>query len=87
MKNLLLAMALLTALTPLAFAQSDCEESCCWANGGYWDYDYGYCEDASTEYYNCINQCEGSYGYGYSCCGSGFILAAVGGAAFLVNRK
>lgn len=84
MKMLYGVLALL-ALASLSFADSQCEQSCCYSAGGSWDYDYEYCEDASSSYYSCINNCEGNMGASYSCCGSAFVMAAVG--ALFVSRR
>jgi len=90
----LLLILLLMALTPLAFAQSDCEEICCYAEGGTWDPDFEMCNDHYATYLNCINECleaeqgpyEGSFDYEYSCCGPMFMLIGlVGAAVFLKN--
>lgn len=89
MKNIL-AILVLMALTPLAFAQYECEESCCYSYAGTWDDDFHMCNDHNVGYLNCVNECLEAgqspyedYDYGYSCCGPVFILAGLVGAAFL----
>ncbi|MCI0504240.1 hypothetical protein L0Y65_06050 [Candidatus Micrarchaeota archaeon] len=96
MKTTIFGILALFALAPAAFAQTWCEQSCCEENGGSWDSDYEYCSGADSNYYTCMDDyCStSSYETGtgsssnVSCCGSGFILAAVGGVAFLgMGRK
>jgi len=96
MKMAILCILALAAIAPLAFAQTWCEQSCCEENDGSWDSEYEYCTGADSSYYTCLDDyCSSStYDTGtggssnVSCCGSGFILAAVGGVAFIgMNQK
>ena len=91
MKTAILAIVLLAALAPAAFADSSCERSCCEESGGTWDADYEWCEDSGGSYYTCVSDYCSSYGDddyrgSVSCCGTGFILAAIGGAALFLRN-
>jgi len=94
MKIAIFGIMLLAALAPVAFAQTWCEESCCDESGGSWDSDYEMCDSPGGSYYTCLDDycsssasSSGSSG-NVSCCGSGFILGAVGATAFLcMNQK
>ncbi|MFH0737670.1 MAG: hypothetical protein V1827_03215 [Candidatus Micrarchaeota archaeon] len=86
MKNAILALLVLAAM-PLAFAQTWCEQSCCENAGGSWDPDYESCDSPDSSYYDCMNsECEGYVGGSASCCGSAFILAAIGFGAYAYRR-
>jgi hypothetical protein len=86
MRYAMVGLFLLLGLAPLAFAESDaCEQNCCGVSGGSWDEDFGSCSEPGSSYYSCINQCEGMAGTSVSCCGSAFVLAAVGAALFVLN--
>jgi hypothetical protein len=93
MKYAMLAALALLALSPVAFAQTWCEQDCCEESGGSWDSDYSYCDGPGSSYYQCLSDyCStesyqsGSGSSSVSCCGTGFILAAIGGAAFMSSR-
>ncbi len=93
MKYALLALLALAASSPVAFAQTWCEQDCCEESGGTWDSDYDYCENPGSSYYECVSDDCSSASYqpargsaSVSCCGSGFILASIGAVAFLRLR-
>lgn len=89
----ILSILVLMALTPLAFAQYECEESCCYSYAGTWDDDFHMCNDHNVGYLNCVDEClygssdDVSFDYSYSCCGPAFMLIGLVGAAFLANRR
>ena len=92
MKNLMLALILVSLLAPLAFAASDCAHTCC--SGG-WDDDFDDCLSPDDGYDACTSECEArAYAAGptppdttnathYTCCSTAFVLAAFAGALFL----
>ncbi len=91
MKKMILGVLALFALAPAAFAQTWCEQDCCEESGGTWDSEYEYCENAGSTYSECLSDWCSSDVYGStgssSCCGPSFLLAAIGGAAFIAGRR
>jgi len=85
------------AFAPVVFAQTWCEQSCCEESGGSWDSDFESCDYPGDSYYACLSDYCSSAAYetggtgttggsgSFSCCGSAFILAGVGGAAFIAG--
>ena len=90
MKFLVLVAVL--AMSSLAFAQYECEESCCYATAGTWDDDFNMCNGHNVGYLNCINDClEGDQmpyaeSDAYSCCGPAFMLVGLVGAVFFLKN-
>ena len=96
----LLILVAMLAMGSLAFAQYECEESCCYSYAGTWDADFHMCNDHNVGYLNCVDECrygspddgsyptsaEDPYSTSFSCCGPAFMLAGlVGAAVFLKN--
>ncbi len=97
----LLCILALSAIAPMAFAQTWCEQSCCEESGGSWDSGIESCDYPGDSYYSCLSDyCSTStYGTGTgdgsgtsggsgssSCCGSIIFLATLGGAAFIAGN-
>jgi len=95
MKNLMLALVLVSSFTSLAFAASDCAHTCCQTYNGAWDDDFDDCRSPAVGYDSCVSQCEAQAIAGgpigpdqsqtthYTCCSTAFVLAAFAGALFL----
>lgn len=90
----LIGILAVLGLSASIFAQTFCEQSCCNDAGGTWDSGYEMCDNADYSYYTCLSEdCSqetgGSYSPGpsASCCGSAFVMAAVGGGALFLSKK
>ena len=101
MKNILLAILLLSVLAPLARAASDCAHTCCRTYNGSWDKDFDDCRAPAGGggFDQCVSQCEaqvaasGPHGPGPASpentynCKVGAILATIAVGAFLMGKN
>ena len=103
MKSVLFCLAMLMVFSPLVYAASDCEHSCCQKFSGSWDDDFDDCKHPKEGFDTCLSDCEAAVWaarpqgpgpadpentYTYKCGGTEFILAsAFAGALFLKKSR
>lgn len=93
------AFLILFFATPIVFAASDCEHTCCDKYNGRWDDDFDDCKGGAEGFDTCMSECEAA-NYNYWAqqgpdttggthyeCKVGFILLALGVSAVLIARK